>query len=294
MTFRYPVSTRTISVTCCVLNLGGLGYYLVQTYKSTAQHGQAILTFLVTAVLLAIILANLKLVTTEVGINETGITDYSVYGTRTLRWRDVEDLVNGSRLLLLRGPQGRPQISLFRGEYGLSLEPFEEMRELILAKVQPLLLDKWRSNNVREGRSYPYPALSFPQMLAYVVTTGFAVFFFLFIPVRERLFGFEHAFYLALSFLAMGVFLLRDLRKARRRIVLHKDGFRESNGGNTVLRWDEVTDIVVREPVLGSGSFVVSGKQGKVTIPMRMRGCGELFFLLTSLGKPRITYGHEL
>lgn len=106
-------------------------------------------------------------------------------------------------------------------------------------------------------------------------------------------FGLEQALYLAASLLAVGPFLLRDLRKTRRRITLREDGLRVSNGGTAFLPWEELVEITVREDSFSSGSLVVRGKQSRrVAIPLKIRGCGELLFLLSIRSETRITYGH--
>jgi hypothetical protein len=287
--FRYPLATQRFVFFSSIVSLGAIGVVL-WTSPSSSVFAVGVLLCLVAGALYV----NLDIHLSEVRVDDEGVAQRSVLGTRVLRWTEVEEFLSFSRLLVLRGPRGGTQIRLFRGDFGFSLEPFSHMRDLILAKVQPLLWEKWASKEARRQCSYPYPPISPLQAVGYLVAVSLTTMFFVIAPLQGDVFGLEQAVFLAASLLALGVFLFRDCRKTRRRIVLREDGFQESNGGTTLLRWEEITDVLVKEPVFGSGSFVVSGKQGKVTIPMRMRGCGELFFLLSTLGKPRITYGHEL
>jgi hypothetical protein len=240
---------------------------------------------LVTAVLLALALGNLKLFTSEVCLDETGITACSIYGARALRWEEVEDWVNVPRLIILRGPQGRPQISLFRGEYGFSLEPFEQMRNLIWAKVGPLILEKWSQLHLRTGRSYRYPPLSPLQWVGYLAVLAYGTYLFLIGPVQYGSFGWEQAVYLGGTCLLVSPFLVRDLRRSRRRLMLREDGIHVLNGKTMLLRWDEVT-LIVRTP----DSIVVEGShRARLRVPWRMPSSGELLYFIRKNSQAEIT-----
>jgi hypothetical protein len=119
-----------------------------------------------------------------------------------------------------------------------------------------------------------------------------AAYAFILVPVQQGAFGLEQIFYLAVSILVVAPFLVRDLRKSRRRIVLREDGLRELNGGVTSLPFDGIGEIIVRSPLFGSGSVVVHGKEGaKLFIPLGLESCGEFLFLLNTRSQTKITYG---
>lgn len=288
--FRYPPGIRRFFFVSSTLSLATIG--LVLRASSANSPGD---TAIFVCLLAVALYGNLDIHLTEVRLDEAGVTQRSLRGTRTLRWTEIEEFVSFSRLLLLRGTHGKPQIRLFHGDFGFSLEPFDELRELILTRVQPLVWAKWEAKTARTDRAYQYPPISVLQSVAYLIAVILAVFFFVIAPLTREVFGFEQAVYLILSVLLVGLFFLRDLRKTHRRIAVSETGLCESNGGITLVHWQEVSQIHVREPVLGCGSLVVRGGQGKtLTIPIRMRGSGELFFLLSTRGKPRITYGHDV
>jgi hypothetical protein len=289
-TFRYPPGMRRFFLLSSTLSLTTIG--LVLRASSSNSLGDAAVFVCLVAVALY---GNLDIHLTEVRLDETGVAQRSLRGMRTFRWTEIEEFVSFSRLLLLRGPNNKLQIRLFHGDFGFSLEPFDELRELILARVQPLMWAKWNSKTARADHSYQYPPISVLQGVGYLIAASFIVVFFVIAPLNGGVFGFEQAVYLILGLLAVGVFFLRDLRKTHRRLVVSASALREFNGGNTLIHWHEVSEIHVREPILGCGSLVVRGGQRTtLTIPVRMRGIGELFFLLSTRGKPRITYGHDI
>jgi len=288
--FRYPPGTRRFFLVSSVLSLATIGVVLRASSSSSLGDVATFLCLVVVA-----LLGNIDIYLTEVRLNEVGVAQRSLRGTRTLRWTDIDEFVSFSRLLLLRGPHGKPQIRLFHGDFGFSLEPFDELRQSILVRVQPLVWAKWNAKAARTDHAYHYPPISVLQGVGYLIAISFTVFFFLIAPLTREVFGFEQAVYLIVSALAVGVFFLRDLRKTRRRVVVSASGLCESNAGGALIRWQEVSEIHVREPVIGYGSLVVRGGQGQtLTIPVRMRGAGELFFLLSTCGKPRVTYGHDV
>jgi hypothetical protein len=289
-TFCYPPAMRRFFLYSSVLSLGTIAFIL----QSSS------LDFLGDTVIFACLVAlalcgNLDIHLTEVRLDENGITQRSLIGTRTLRWAEIEEFVAFSRLLLLRGPYYKKQIRLFHGDFGFSIEPFEDLRERILRRVEPNIFAKWSSKNGQIERSYRYPAISFLQCIGYTIALILMVVFFVLAPLSREVFGLEQAVYVMVGAFVVGAFFLRDLRKSRRRILVSANGLRESNQRNILIRWQEVDAIHIKEPILGYGSIVVRGAENRrLTIPVRMRGAGELFFLLTTHGKPQIMFGHDV
>ena len=288
--FRYPPAMRRFFLFSSVLSLGMIGVILLAS--SSSLLGDTIIFACLVAVALY---GTLDIRLTEVRLNDDGITQRSLTGTRTLRWVEIEEFVSFSRLLLLRGPHHKKQIRLFHGDFGFSIEPFDDLREQVLARVEPNVRAKWSSKNGRTDHCYKYPPISVLQCIGYVIALSFIGVFFVIAPLNREIFGLEQAVFLIFGLLSVSAFFLRDLRKSHRKLVASANGLRESNRGGTLIRWQEVDAIHIREPILGCGSMIVRGPENRrITIPMRMRGAGELFFLLTTRGKPRLVYGHEV
>lgn len=283
--FRYPLGARKFMLISSVLSLATIWVVL---QSSSISRGD-VAVFL--CVVMLAIYGNLEINLTEVRLDDARVTNRSLWQTQTLRWTEIEEFVCFSRLFLLRGPRGKPQIRWFRGDFGFALEPFDELRESVLARVQSLVYEKWKA---KTDHSYRYPPLSMLQGIAYLIVAGLIALVFVIAPIQREVFGLDQAAYLIGSLLIVGFFFVRDLRKTRRSLVASERGLQESNGQSIFVPWQEIGDVHVREPILGCGSLVVHGKNQKLTIPVRMRGAGEVFFLLNTRGKPQITYGHEV
>jgi len=285
--FRYPITTRAIAVVSFVMTVGAFGYYLLMLHESKGQRSPAALALIavLALVLLLVALGNLKLLTTEVRIDETCIVESSILRTRVLKWGTIEDLVSVPHVLLLRGAHGRPRISLCRGEYGFSLGRFEEMKDLIVRKVEPLLVEKWNALDLKTPRSYVYPPLSPIQWGGYIAVFVYGTYLFVVGPLQYGGLGWHEMLYWMSTLLLIGPLLVRDMRRSRRRLALSEDGIRVMGGGETaVLRWDGIVRIVVK-----GNSIRVEGREPPgVCVPLRMLHFGELFFFLRTRSRAEL------
>ena len=286
-TFRYPISTRKVVLATSLICLGILSAIL---WSDPGTKFRDLVIFVCVA--LPQLYLNLEMWLSEVQVDDVGIVRRLPLTTRTLQWGQVEDLVIFPRLILLRGRGGKDQMRLHRGEYGFSLEPFEEMRDLIRSKAEPLLLERWRRIPPGNNRFYQYPPVSLAQIGGYVVCCLLVAYAFVFVPIESGLFRLEQVLFLAASLFVVGLFFVRDFRKSQRHIVLGEDGLREVNGSGTSLRYEEIAGIVVRPPLFGSGSLVMRGRDDtKLSVPLGIRPCGEFLFLLSVRSQGTITYG---
>ena len=265
--------------------VGGLGYFLLMVHSANAQRSSLVLVCLVGIVLLVVAFGNLKLFTTKVQIDDTCIVVCSILSTRILRWQDIDDLVSVPRALVLCGANGRPRISLCRGDYGFSLEPFEEMKVLILRKVEPLLLEKWAGLHLKTRRAFVYPSLSLLQWGGYIAVFVYGTYLFVVGPLQYGALGWVEMLFWVATLLLIGSLLFRDYRMSRRLLVVSEEGICATGVAKTrLLRWDGIARIVVK----GNGIVVEGHEPPGICVPLRMLRFGELFFFLRTRSRAEV------
>jgi Ca2+/Na+ antiporter len=290
--FRYPPAIRRLGFILASICIGGLALVYAISGQSVSFF-DVFVTFLFFALLL--VYANLEFLTHEVRIDDLAITERTPFSTKRLEWTEVQDLINSSRLIVVTGSGGSGSIALFRGDYGFSLEPFEELRDAISQRLESLLVNRWREISLAGGRTYMPPPFSIGQILAYLIPVSLIIVFLLIVPISMGHFRAWGFVLLLLGLLTVAPFLLRDYRRSKTKIILGEDGIAQKDGESRLLLWQDVARVIVREPVMfGYGLVTVVGSKGeRIHISRRIRGFGELMFLLMKNARSTITNSFE-
>jgi len=222
----------------------------------------------------------LLVLTKEAILTDVSLTVQTALSRTTLRWADIEDVLESRRRICLKG-RGR-RICLSQSDYGLSLVPFDELRVNILRRVNEPLKRQWADLSLEARRSYAYPRLGLGHRLGYAIPLLLIVTVFLAYPIWAGVFGWVQLLFLLGSIALTASFWVRDYRRSLKKLVLSKEEVREENGKACSVRWGDIEQLVVREGIIGYGSLVIVGGQGqKISIPRGIDHCGELTFLLT-------------
>ena len=289
--FQYPVSTRKLTITFSVLTVVLVTYAI---FVSEAGFVEKVFTFALVAGIATIL--NLEVLGRKIIVDNAGIRQQSFLFSTNVRWREIDDLVHSPRFLLLTAAEGRRRIVIFRGEYGFSLEPFDELRNDVVRRVEDLLARKWNEFDLRDGRVYTYP-FAVADLLGYLVSLSLVLFFFVIVPLWIGLFQREQLLLLVLAMLTIGIFFVRDWRRQHKTIILRADGILQNNGRSILIPWMEVERLTIKETWPGYGSIVIEGRRGyKIFIRRKIRRCGELLFLLRKHGPTTMaeTLEHEI
>jgi hypothetical protein len=115
----------------------------------------------------------------KVGLAVTGLTR-----TVRARWEEIEDVHQSPHFLRLSVVRMGKPIKLVRGEYGLSLEPFEALLQAIKEHVSIRLHVIW--DRLTLPVSYRYPGVLASDVLAYGVPVGLAALFFIFLLLGQK------------------------------------------------------------------------------------------------------------
>jgi hypothetical protein len=246
-------------------------------------------TFLALGVYLVLSLNYTKITTDERGVAYTGLG-----GTRALGWDEIDDVQLSPRLIVLSANAGGRRIRLFRGEYGLALEPFELLQDEISRRAGVRLTQHW--SGVSLPKTYRYSGLPPGTVAAYAIPVGLVVLFSSLLALTNTGFWLEKAAFLAIGLAVIAPFILRDRRRYRRTLCLSQTELREANGHEIVIPWHAIDSVLVREPIsLGYGSVSVTGNGGEVIhIPRSMPYAGEALYLIVAKSGVSESYGHDV
>jgi hypothetical protein len=286
--FAYPSFLRAFAMAFAVTTLGLL------VIGVTAQGRLVSLDALLAigSLLLVDVLACLYLQRKRVELDQEGITYYGISGSRRVRWRDIDDLHCSSRLILLSAGS-RLSLRLFRGDYGLALEPFHVLQEQLSCRLQSQLADQWA--RVSLPRVYKYPRLSPALLIAYAIPIGLVLLFFAVFAIGVDGFWLEKMVFLGLGLAAVLPFLARDYARTKRRLELRAEGLRETNGEETSLEWSSIRSLTIREPIsIGFGSIdIVSEGGGRIRIPRALPRLGEFLHLVKQHSSVEPGYSYD-
>jgi len=277
----FPRLTRAIALGCSGLSLGVLLYYLSRVPTAHIHTSDVLMIGLVTGVLGTVVLANLNTAIKAVHLTSAGIAVRTLFGTRALRWQEVEDLLDLPHSLGLRGAEGRPSIGFAKGSYGFALQHFEDLRATILRNVQARLHQEWGHLPLASEPTYRLPSLSALQWGGYGGTAALLVYGFILLPLEVGFFGWECVASASLGGLLLSPFLIRDLCKTRRRLVIRPAGVFQLDGKPQHISWPDLASIHVRAISAWVGSVELTGGSGvRIVVPLHMSRSGEFLFLV--------------
>jgi hypothetical protein len=273
--FRHSATTQWVVLIVCT---ACLAIVTLAVRSSSSSLVDKIFTMALATMLTAF--GILLVLTKEAILTDASLTVQTALSRTTLRWADIEDVLESQRRICLKG-RGR-RICLSQSDYGLSLTPFNELRIDILRRANEPLKRQWTNISLEKRRSYAYPRLGVGHSIGYAIPLLLIVTVFLAYPIRAGIFGWEQLLFLAGSVALTAIFLVRDYRRSLRKLVLTKEEVQEENGKIRSVRWGDIEQLIVREGIIGYGSLVIVGRQGrKITVPRGINHCGELMFLLT-------------
>lgn len=213
---------------------------------------------------------------TSIRIDDSGITSSECWVTKSINWADVEDVVSSERLLVVRDSAGKA-LKIFHGEF-LSIGAFEDLRRDILDHAMPRLQSLWGGDV--SSLVVPYPRISVYTWIVYSIPLVYGVLVVWIRFAGSILFQLGGAVVVALIVVP---FLVRDVLNARRTLALGTEGLScKGDGRKVAMRWEEIDDIIVKEPLtVGYGKIVVrSRSKGKIAIPRSIKKCGQILHVL--------------
>jgi len=273
--FAYPWLLRAFAVAFAVTTLVLLVIGIAAQGRLHSLDGLLAIGFL----LILDLLTCLYFHRTRVELEREAITSHGITGSQRIRWRDVDDLHCSSRLILLSAGS-RVRLRLFRGDYGLALEPYDVLQRELADRLQSRLTDQWA--HVALPRIYGYPRLSPGLLIAYAIPIGLLMVFFIVFAVGIDGFWLEKMAFLGLGLAAVLPFMVRDYLRTRKRLELSSEGLRETNGKQISIEWSSIRRLIVREPIsIGVGSIdIVSETGDRIRIPRALPCLGEFLHLV--------------
>lgn len=206
-TFSYPLAVRLSVLIACVLMLAVLLTGLVAASALATLDGLIVFgVFLALGVYTILSLNYTKITTDERGIAYTGLD-----GTRALRWDEIDDVQLSPRLIVLSANAGEKRIRLFRGEYGLALEPFELLQDEMSRRAGARLTQHW--SGVSLPKTFRYSGLPPGTVAAYAIPVGLVILFFSLLALTNTGFWLEKTAFLVIGLAVIAPFILRDRRR---------------------------------------------------------------------------------
>lgn len=235
--------------------------------------GESALLFSVCA--LPTILIAATFMTARLIVHSDGIVYQTLWRVRRIVWDEVIDLQVSPRLIAVSTP--RERLRLFRGAYGLSLEPFEELQAEAERRLRRLIA-RW------EAQALPVVfrcmGMGLVAQVAYAFVIGLAL-----LLAAVPLIVIPAAWPLSLGVLVVSAaaicpWLIRDHRRGLRQFIVDGDGLRQRNGADVLIPWRQIQHVEMFEPgELGWGVVIVRGGSGTmIQIPRSLPAFGKLWY----------------
>lgn len=238
------------------------------------------------------VLVNLDIRST-VTVDEEKITIQKWIGSLIFRWSEIDDFQCSPRLISIASTGQRKKFKTLRGEYGMSLEPFDVLQREVTQRAGYRLVKEWEQ--LKLPRTYVNPGLLIGTIVAYLIPLGIILTFFVLLSLETGGHWFGNYLFLATSILVLLPLFIRDYRKSHKKLTLNEEGLRQVNGKEIYLPWQAVTKIIVKEPLaVGYGSIIVeSENDGRIWIPRSLMKCGQVLYLIKRKTMISETYGNE-
>jgi hypothetical protein len=238
------------------------------------------------------ILDVLAVIRTKVILDEQKVTYVTMSGSTTFEWDEIEDVYQTPHMLFLTPSMQRKRMRFMKGEFGLSLEPFDALHQEVIRRLTPRLQKKWSKE--RLPKKFASSGIHFGMVVAYslpIMLLG--IFFILFLTVMQGML-IATLLFLLVSLLVVLPFLLRDYRLSMRQLTIEEEGLRETNGDELFMPWQAVRMILVKEGYIGGGSVLIEG-EGPQTIKLAPthRNIGQILYLIKQKSQCSEVYGHE-
>ncbi len=284
MVLTYPNSTRIAVSTVSAL--------LIVVLALASRRGEV--TFYdaaFTVLLLAFCaVANLSVYRTRVLIAENELVYVTLIRSLTLKWDEIDDIQISPHLVVISSARQNKRLVFVRGEYGLSLEPFEVLVEKLMGRTWPRLAQSWAK--LEPPLTFVSQWFVWDTVWAYSIPLGLVLLFFALFIIRIEGMLVEKLLFLGLSLLILVPFMLRDYRKTKLQFIVQKSGLRVTDGKETFIPWESVKEILVTKAFIGEGSVVVKADGGKrIAIPRSLMQCGQLLYLIKRNTNLSETYG---
>ena len=136
---------------------------------------------------------NYALSVTKLTLDEQQMTHYTLTGSTIYKWDEMDDVDQTPHFTFISVASQRKQLTLCRGEYGLSLQPFEELGRAIANTVLPRLYQRW--DQLMLPLTFAYPRFHWTTILAYLIPLFLVLTFFaLFVVPAEGMVAEKIAF----------------------------------------------------------------------------------------------------
>ena len=230
---------------------------------------------------------------TRLTLDPSGIAYQSLWSRVRLAWAEVDDFQCSPRLVWVASTKTRKRIRAFRGEYGMSLEPFDKLQAEIDRQVGERL-DR-ASGGIQLPMRLEYPGLGVGTGLIYVIPMLFVLWYAILLAISSPGAWPGTLAFSLVACLVLVPFFVRDYRRSHRKILLEDNGLREVNGHETSIAWSAIARITVKEPLgTGYGSIVVEGTDAqKIRIPRAMNHAGHVLRVISSRSNVQEVFGHE-
>ena len=286
MVLTYPKSTRIAVSTVSAL--------LIVLLALASRRGEV--TFFAAAVAVSLLafcaVANLSVYRTRVLIEEDELAYLTLIRSVTLRWDEIDDIQISPNLVVISSARQNKQLVFVRGEYGLSLEPFEVLVEKLMGRTWPHLAQSWAKLEL--PLTFVSQRFVWDTVWTYSVPLGLVLLFFTLFIIRIEGMLVEKLLFLGVCLLILVPFMLRDYRKTKMKFIVEKNGLRETDGKETFIPWKSVREILVTKAYIGNGSVVVKADGGKrILIPRCLMQCGQLLYLIKRNTNLSETYGFQ-
>ena len=156
------------------------------------------------------ILGVLAVIRTKVILDEQKLTYVTMSGSTTFEWDEIENVYQTPHMLFLTPSMQRKRMRFIKGEFGLSLEPFDALHQEVIRRLTPRLQKKWSKE--RLPKKFASSGIHFGMVVAYslpIMLLG--IFFILFLTVMQGML-IATLLFLLVSLLVVLPFLLRDYR----------------------------------------------------------------------------------
>jgi len=136
--FTYPLWMKISFAAMLILQAFVLAYAVLQGDMTLSD----LLGFIL--VLTAVAIGSLALYRAKVTVDDQRLTCQGLRNTVSLDWSEIDDVHYSAPFIILSSAPRKKRITLWRSEYGMSLQPFEVLQQEIYTRTHSRLVNTWK------------------------------------------------------------------------------------------------------------------------------------------------------
>jgi len=284
--FRYP---RAVSIALYVASIVLFGSFV----SEFMTNGFSVRNVTVSLLFLVLFIVAQNESSTIVTSDEEKIIIRRWSNTMSLRWSEIDDVQSSPRFIAIRSIKRGKAFKAFKGEYGLSLEPFDVLQNEIIERSKNILENTWKRLSL--PLTFRCSKSSVGLFAIYMIPLGLILYVEFLIAMTIDGYLLEKILFFVVSIAVLIPIFIRDMRRSRKTLILEDEGLRQINGRDYFIPWEAVEKIVIKDAPLGYGSVNIVSRDGKIfRFSRSIISCGAILSVIGRKTGLSETYSYEL